>query len=75
MVETFQRIKGTFVLSAAFLMAMLPIIGESGAATSDQAQVNSGGGVTIKVTYLNPHGIDDLRFSVALYTLGRSGWI
>jgi hypothetical protein len=43
--------------------------GESfGAAASDATQAVSGGGVTAKVTYLNPKSSDDPRFQVVLDT-------
>jgi hypothetical protein len=43
--------------------------GESfGAAASDATQTVSGGGVTAKVTYLNPKSSDDPRFQVVLDT-------
>jgi hypothetical protein len=43
--------------------------GESfGAAATDATQTVSGGGVTAKVTYLNPKSSDDLRFQVVLDT-------
>lgn len=43
--------------------------GESfGAAASDTTQTVSGGGVTAKVTYLNPRSNDDPRFLVVLDT-------
>jgi hypothetical protein len=43
--------------------------GESfGAAATDATQTVSGGGVTAKVTYLNPKSSDDPRFQVVLDT-------
>ncbi len=36
------------------------------AAAPGLTQTDSGGGVTVKVTYLNPKGIEDARFDIAL---------
>jgi hypothetical protein len=50
-------------------LAGLVTHGESlGAAVSDTTQTVSGGGVTAKVTYLNPRSGDDPRFLVVLDT-------
>jgi hypothetical protein len=59
-------------LGLFFVMALISgVLGYSesfGAAGSDKTQTVSGGGVTAKVTYLNPKTGDDLRFQVALDT-------
>lgn len=52
-------------------------IGESfGAATAGTAQTVSGGGVTAKVTYLNPGSNDNLLFQVVLdtHSVGLDGY-
>lgn len=59
-------------LGLFFVMALISgVLGYSesfGAAGSDTTQTVSGGGVTAKVTYLNPKTGDDPRFQVALDT-------
>lgn len=55
------------VIALAFGVALWN--GESsGAAASVSTQTVAGGGVSVKVTYLNPKSRDDLRFQVALET-------
>ena len=55
------------LLMGLFLGASLTT-GESFGAASDKTQTVSGGGVTAKVTYLNPKTGDDPRFQVGLDT-------
>ena len=38
------------------------------AAPADPSQTHTGGGVTVKITYLNPKGVDGPRFHVILET-------
>ena len=42
--------------------------GDSFAAAANAPQANSGGGVTVKVNYLNPGAVDEPRFQVILDT-------
>ena len=62
--------KSSRLFLAALLMSTILLEhGQSFAATvSDATQTASGGGVTAKVTYLNPKSGDDLRFRVVLDT-------
>jgi len=68
MIEMVQRFKSAFILSLGLLLGGLPVAGESGAAASEPTQTHSGGGVTVKVTYLNPQRSEDARFQVVLDT-------
>ncbi len=68
MVDRLVMLKKTFALSAGLLLGGLLMIGESGAAASEPTQTDSGGGVTVKVTYLNPQSSEDARFQVVLDT-------
>ena len=65
-----------FVSVLYFLIAFLGIGESFGAATAGTAQTVSGGGVTAKVTYLNPGGNDDPRFQVVLdtHSVGLDGY-
>jgi hypothetical protein len=57
------------VFLAGLLLSGVLGIGESfGAAASHTTRTDSGGGVTMKVTYLDSKGADDLRFQVVLDT-------
>ena len=57
------------VFFAGILLSGLFFSCESfGAAASNMPQTNSGGGVTAKVTYLNPGTTDEPRFQVVLDT-------
>lgn len=61
--------KITIIVSAAWVLTgLLPVSEGSGAAPSDLTRTHSGGGVTVKVTYLNPQGTDGPRFQVVLDT-------
>ena len=77
MVEDVRTLKRALVLSAGLLLAGLLMIGESfGGAASELTRTHSGGGVTAKVTYLNPGGNDDHRFQVVLdtHSVGLDGY-
>jgi len=50
------------------LSVWLAISGTCAAAAVDSTQTVASGGVTVKVTYLNPKGSDGARFQVALDT-------
>ena len=57
------------VLITAMALISLMDAGEAlGAAASNMTQTVGGGGVTIKVTYLNPRAADDPRFQIVLDT-------
>jgi hypothetical protein len=56
------------LLAALFLTGLLGINESFDAAATDATQTVSGGGVTAKVTYLNPKSNDDPRFQVVLDT-------
>jgi hypothetical protein len=60
----------TFITIVAGLLfsGLLLIGGVIAAIASDATQAVAGGGVTVKVTYLNPKGSDGARFQVALDT-------
>jgi len=69
MVEDVRTLKRALVLSAGLLLAGLLMIGESfGGAASELTRTHSGGGVTVKATYLNPQATEDARFEVVLDT-------
>jgi len=56
-------------LMLAFVLVSSVFTGEAfGAAASNMPQSIAGGGVTAKVTYLNPNSVDDPRFQVVLDT-------
>ena len=63
-------------LSVLCLMGLLRIGESFGAAAAGTAQTVSGGGVTAKVTYLNPGSNDDPRFQVVLdtHSVGLDGY-
>ena len=58
----------TVLLAGLFLSGLLGSGESFGAAAADATQTVSGGGVTAKVTYLNPRSNDDPRFQVVLDT-------
>ena len=53
---------------AGVLLIGVIFIGDSFAAAANAPQASSGGGVTVKVTYLNPNSADEPRFQVVLDT-------
>jgi len=62
-VKTFLTILAALIFSVA-----LGRVASFGAAAAGSTQTVSGGGVTAKVTYLNPTSGEDLRFAVVLDT-------
>jgi hypothetical protein len=62
-----MKVRMMLVFAAAWFLAGLLGVG-FGAATSDLTRTHSGGGVTVKVTYLNAQGTDGPRFQVVLDT-------
>lgn len=61
--------KALKLVMLAFVLISSVFAGETfGAAASNMTQSVAGGGVTTKVTYLNPTSIDDPRFQVVLDT-------
>jgi hypothetical protein len=56
------------IIFTAVLLNGLYFSGDSFAAAANAPQANSGGGVTVKVTYLNPNSADEPRFQVVLDT-------
>ena len=58
----------TALLLALFFTVPLGIRAGYAAAAPRLTQTDSGGGVTVKVTYLNPQGTEDARFDIALDT-------
>jgi hypothetical protein len=57
------------LLMLAFALTSLVMAGETfGAAASNMTQSVTGGGVTAKVTYLNPKSADEPRFQIVLDT-------
>jgi hypothetical protein len=56
------------ILAGLFFSGLLVIDGTIDAIASDATQAVAGGGVTVKVTYLNPKGGDGARFQIALDT-------
>jgi len=58
----------TVLLLAVFFTVLLGIRVGYAAAAPGFTQTDSGGGVTVKVTYRNPQGIEDARFDIALDT-------
>lgn len=63
MIKKFAVVVFALVFSLAFWNGEI-----SGAAASGSTQTVSGGGVTAKVTYLNPKSGNDARFAVVLET-------
>ena len=64
-----QKIKAAAaILVANVLLGSLGISEGFGATPSGLTRSDSGGGVTVKVTYLNPQAGDDTRFQVILDT-------
>ena len=56
------------ILAGLLFSGLLVIDGTIDAIASDATQAVAGGGVTVKVTYLNPKGGNGARFQVALDT-------
>ena len=56
------------LLAGLLFSVLLTIDGTVDVIASDATQAIAGGGVTVKVTYLNPKGSDGTRFQVALDT-------
>jgi hypothetical protein len=50
------------------LLFTLLLVTQSLAAVSALTRTHAGGGVTVKVTYLNPQGTEDARFEISLDT-------
>jgi hypothetical protein len=50
------------------LLFTLLLVAQSFAAAPALTRTHSGGGVTVKVTYLNPQGTEDARFEISLDT-------
>ena len=69
-------VKVILFLNVLCLIGLLRIVESFGAAATDTAQTVSGGGVTAKVTYLNPGGNDYPRFQVVLdtHSVGLDGY-
>lgn len=57
-----------FLLGAAILFGLFGVGQSFGAAAPGLTRTHSGGGVTVKVTYLNPQEAEDTRFQVVLDT-------
>ena len=69
MVGKFEILKTAFGLSTWLLLVSLVMVSDSvDAAASGLTRTHSGGGVTVKATYLNPHSPGDVRFQVTLDT-------
>lgn len=58
----------TALLFGLFFTVLLGIRVSYAAGAPRLTQTDSGGGVTVKVTYLNPQGTEDARFDIALDT-------
>ena len=56
------------ILAGLLFSALLLVNGTISVIASDATQSVAGGGVTVKVTYLNPKGSNGVRFEVALDT-------
>ena len=56
------------ILAGLLFSALLLVNGTISVIASDATQSVAGGGVTVKVTYLNPKGSDGARFQIALDT-------
>ena len=56
------------LLSGVILISLSGIGRSFDAAASGLTRAHSGGGVTVKATYLNPHSPGDVRFQVSLET-------
>jgi hypothetical protein len=62
-------VKTSITILAGLLFSVLLLVdGTIDAIASDATQAVAGGGVTVKVTYLNPKGSDGARFQIALDT-------
>ncbi|MBI2985357.1 MAG: hypothetical protein HYY45_01180 [Deltaproteobacteria bacterium] len=69
MVGKFEILKTAFGLSTWLLLVSLVMVSDGvDAAASGLTRTHSGGGVTVKATYLNPHSPGDVRFQVTLDT-------
>lgn len=69
MADNAEKLRVATLLLAGFLLVALFGAAEALAASASGAtQSHSGGGVTVKVTYLHPEGKDGPRFQVALDT-------
>jgi hypothetical protein len=55
-------------VGGAFLFSLFETGASFGASAGALTQTQSGGGVTVKATYLNPKASDDVRFEVILDT-------
>ena len=56
------------ILGGLLLFGLSGFTESLGAADPELTRAQSGGGVTVKVTYLNPQGTEDSRFQVVLDT-------
>ena len=56
------------LLAGLFLTGLLGINESFAATASHTTRTDTGGGVTVKVTYLNPQGTEDARFEISLDT-------
>ena len=56
------------LFAGLLLMAVIGVRGASGASAPGLTRTHSGGGVTVKVTYLNPKETESVRFEVVLDT-------
>lgn len=59
---------GFVLLGGLFLFALFGLSEGFGAAAPGLTRTQSGGGVTVQVTYLDPQGADDAHFQVLLDT-------
>jgi hypothetical protein len=67
--ETARLESKTLVWSVGLVLISLLMVAESFAGSaSELTRTASGGGVTVKATYLNPQSADDVRFEIALDT-------
>lgn len=70
MADIVRRSKGKvlLLLSGVILMSLIGAAKSFGAAAPELTRTHSGGGVTAKVTYLNPEDAEGPRFQVVLDT-------
>jgi len=69
MAHNIRASKTPMVLLGELFLLLLLMVGEGSAASAPgQTRTHSGGGVTVKVTYLNPQAADGARFEVVLDT-------
>ena len=66
--ESMKELKATIAASGFGLFLFSFCVAQTLAAVPDLIRTNSGGGVTAKVTYLNPQGTEDARFEISLDT-------